>query len=101
MLKNKVQLQGQTEKSLVILSVPVNTLEQFASIHKEWRAKYNKALNNFDRTHFQHLKELRKKVKAQLVILATSTNPPACTICRLVCKFMAGLKSYMRHKHHK
>ena len=41
-------------------------------------------IQNFDKTHHQHLKVLKEKAKAQSVMPDNSfTNSPACIICEL------------------
>ena len=42
-LSNRVKLQN----NLVVLGIFVDTFEQFASIHKNWREKYRKATKKF------------------------------------------------------
>ena len=84
------------------LSIPTDIFKQVASILKDWRAKCHKDINKFDKTHQQHFRELREKVKSYSVMPATSSiNTPACTICKHACKSRDSCKSHTRNKHQK
>ena len=58
-------------------------------------------LSRYDKTHLPHLIVLKEKVKARSDMQVTSpTNFAVYTICRLVCKSVAGLKYRANLKHH-
>ena len=57
--------------NLLYLDIAVYTFEQDAAIRKDWRARYHKAINRFDKTHFS---ELREKIKERSVLAATSST---------------------------
>ena len=68
--------------NLLYLDIAVYTFEQDAAIRKDWRARYHKAINRFDKTHFS---ELREKIKERSVLAATSSTCPT-TYSRITTK---------------
>ena len=89
--------RDKLKKKLIALSIPIHTFIEVALLPRVSRAKYYKAIQNFDENYLQHLKVLREKATTTSVMPATSDDSSVCTICGLARKSAASLKCHVRH----
>ena len=78
---NKCWYWEKLKNNIIALSIPVNIFKEVVSAHKDWRAKFQKAIKKFNKK------------------LSLGFQNTACTMNGLEWRSMAGLKSYTRHKH--
>ena len=76
------------------------SFEETAIDRDDWRSACYDGIMDNAASNIAKLRETRERNKISAAIPAIySSNPHSCTVCGLLCKSLAGLKSHLRHTH--
>ena len=95
-----LRYKDKLKSNLAAVNIPYRSLEDEVSDRKGWRSRCFEGIQKFQSESISHLKENRERAKRLAAApISAALNPHSCSICGLVCKSLAGLKSHQRQKH--
>lgn len=95
-----LRYKDKLKSNLSAVNIPYRSLEDEMSDRIGWRSMCFEGLQKLQSESLSQLKENRERAKRLAAApMSAALNPHSCSICGLVCKSLAGLKSHQRQKH--
>ena len=93
-----LRCRDKLKYKLSATKIPVGSFKDLGQVRNKWRATIQNEISDFEVNRIEKVARSGTKVyTTQSSIL--SDTPHSWSICGVVCKSLAGLKSHNRHKH--
>ena len=95
-----LRYKDKLKSNIAAANIDQASFELTATDRNAWRRECYNGVKNSAESNIAKLRETRERHKILAAIPAIySNNPHSCTICGLLCKSLAGLKSHLRLTH--